>query len=1115
MEAWLGHDLSDVRVHTGSKAKSSTEEVGARAYTVGHNVVLAGSYDPASPATQRLMAHELTHVVQQRLGPVDGTPGPGGIRLSHPGDRFEREAERVADAVAADGPPGKALGSQPLTRQPPARSLPGNGGSMAVQRWETGVARGAPAQSGAFLGKRPPPRPPRPARRPPARELATAPLGRPTPPVVPPRHGGLRSRPTPPVAPPRQLGLSSPQAAPPLVRTLGQLADAPARRDVLQRLGPADVALLQHVVGNRSPVGAVPVVPRRSPPPAVEPAPTVGETRTAEAAKVVEPRPGSGSAPKRGLFSRLKGGLASKAPVPTPELVLSRPNNPPGELRGPAPAPNPAPSAVREPVRPGPDEADKQEEVADAPNGQAESSIEEALADMPAPAVVTLVDFLTSRPSALPVGTAPVAGGAKVKLPSSLAKVVDLGNMSAPRELDAAQLQAWIGADGPAAAKGRIRSAEQLAKLVIRGKSPKVSTVAGRRTLLAANTLLSYFVYGVGPYDQAQALGTTLGGALREGTFDDQSPQAQAALKTIGYSPTLDRIEVFGASSEVDAVQRIVRSAAGGLEEQEKHVAAIHGVEVPKFYQLVPEASRSRGGQQVAQINRLAARIVWQYEQRPALGALPALPPALTEDSPILELGQAAQRYQTIVSNLQVQANRLLPQEMTKGKHGAEREAAEAKARQRAAVRGDLFAAGSGAQEAKGERYKPERIPYGLQQAGAAVAGPGRQLPPTETPEAELDAQHKAQLDAARTEMKDMLARKVPAFVVQRYASDVIDLLLKQFHLEALREMEAAGWGTPPTEYAFLALGSGGRQEHTSFGDLDFALAVGATKTKVAGQRTSKQYFQELGRRMAQKANGLGERGPAGQGGKERKGLRICEGGVFPAPSGQMPYGPEVLIGTPEQLAKVQRRPGFVKMDDGAEFDLGADAEVFDALREPRFAFGSGGGQALADSYQKRLSSTLSEPDSSGSARSLEAGRLAISDATKQADKLLKEVRFDAQDFSLNVKALSRPIQLWVKGMCLCSGVAIANTRARIQELQKRGKLAPTVSAEVLDAVDTIAGWRLKNHLAAMEQDDVVAGSSDLGAEFALSAKDCAKALSIVKSVFPELRRSAEALVRS
>jgi Novel toxin 11/Domain of unknown function (DUF4157) len=108
MESHLGEDLSSVRVHTGSDASASAESIGAKAYTVGEHVVLGGSADATNPGIQRILAHELTHVVQQRNGPVDGTPAPGGIRLSDPSDRFEREAERTADAVMSGSVPVKS-----------------------------------------------------------------------------------------------------------------------------------------------------------------------------------------------------------------------------------------------------------------------------------------------------------------------------------------------------------------------------------------------------------------------------------------------------------------------------------------------------------------------------------------------------------------------------------------------------------------------------------------------------------------------------------------------------------------------------------------------------------------------------------------------------------------------------------------------------------------------------------------------------------------------------------------------------------------------------------------------------------------------------------------------
>jgi hypothetical protein len=106
MEARLGHDFSDVRVHDDSAAAGSATEVNAHAYTVGSNVVFQrDKYDPSTPEGKTTLAHELTHVVQQRSGPVEGTSAPGGIKISDPSDRFEREAAANAErAMSAPAP---------------------------------------------------------------------------------------------------------------------------------------------------------------------------------------------------------------------------------------------------------------------------------------------------------------------------------------------------------------------------------------------------------------------------------------------------------------------------------------------------------------------------------------------------------------------------------------------------------------------------------------------------------------------------------------------------------------------------------------------------------------------------------------------------------------------------------------------------------------------------------------------------------------------------------------------------------------------------------------------------------------------------------------------------
>jgi outer membrane protein OmpA-like peptidoglycan-associated protein len=70
-EPVFGYDFSRVRVHTDTAAVKSARDVGARAYTVGQNIVFgAGQFTPGSQDGQRLLVHELAHVVQQRNGAV-------------------------------------------------------------------------------------------------------------------------------------------------------------------------------------------------------------------------------------------------------------------------------------------------------------------------------------------------------------------------------------------------------------------------------------------------------------------------------------------------------------------------------------------------------------------------------------------------------------------------------------------------------------------------------------------------------------------------------------------------------------------------------------------------------------------------------------------------------------------------------------------------------------------------------------------------------------------------------------------------------------------------------------------------------------------------------------
>jgi hypothetical protein len=85
MESRLGDDFGDVRIHADGVAARSAAAVSADAYTIGRDIVVGeGKYAPGTHAGDRLLAHELTHVVQQRGGPESLQRQPSGSAGSEP-----------------------------------------------------------------------------------------------------------------------------------------------------------------------------------------------------------------------------------------------------------------------------------------------------------------------------------------------------------------------------------------------------------------------------------------------------------------------------------------------------------------------------------------------------------------------------------------------------------------------------------------------------------------------------------------------------------------------------------------------------------------------------------------------------------------------------------------------------------------------------------------------------------------------------------------------------------------------------------------------------------------------------------------------------------------------
>ncbi len=123
-----GVDFSDVRIHDDTAARKSAQEIGARAYTSGSHIVLG-----EGGGGRHTLAHELTHVVQQRQGPVSGTDNGNGPKVSDPSDQYEVAAEENARRVMSK--------SAPAVGQTAERAVAGEAGPA-----HTGHARTATVQ---------------------------------------------------------------------------------------------------------------------------------------------------------------------------------------------------------------------------------------------------------------------------------------------------------------------------------------------------------------------------------------------------------------------------------------------------------------------------------------------------------------------------------------------------------------------------------------------------------------------------------------------------------------------------------------------------------------------------------------------------------------------------------------------------------------------------------------------------------------------------------------------------------------------------------------------------------------------------------------------------------
>ena len=151
MGSRLGADFSDVRVHSDHAAVDSAEALGANAYTTGRDIYFAaGKYSPETLEGQHLLAHELTHVVQQNSAAAPdahtASEESSGMQpnanataaISEPADPDERQAEKIAEQVTSQSP----INAAEITPVD----------SHSIQRQEGIALLGAAYQSAVLIG---------------------------------------------------------------------------------------------------------------------------------------------------------------------------------------------------------------------------------------------------------------------------------------------------------------------------------------------------------------------------------------------------------------------------------------------------------------------------------------------------------------------------------------------------------------------------------------------------------------------------------------------------------------------------------------------------------------------------------------------------------------------------------------------------------------------------------------------------------------------------------------------------------------------------------------------------------------------------------------------------
>jgi hypothetical protein len=104
MEPRLGYNFKNVIIHNDNNASRSADSINAKAYTVGNDIVFGkGQYNPSTDAGKNLIAHELTHVMQQNSNPSNkGLQMKSKLATANKSTGLEGEANKKAGKISAD-----------------------------------------------------------------------------------------------------------------------------------------------------------------------------------------------------------------------------------------------------------------------------------------------------------------------------------------------------------------------------------------------------------------------------------------------------------------------------------------------------------------------------------------------------------------------------------------------------------------------------------------------------------------------------------------------------------------------------------------------------------------------------------------------------------------------------------------------------------------------------------------------------------------------------------------------------------------------------------------------------------------------------------------------------